>query len=121
MAEPAPPTPPPPPPKTGGDNRTLMIILAYLGILCLIPLLMEKDDAEVQWHAKHGLVLFIGAVVVGLGLMVLGMIPGLGCLSGTISLLIWPLYLVVAIIAMIKGVNGERFIIPGISPLADRF
>ena len=32
-----------------------MIVLAYFGLLALIPLLMEKEDAEVQWHAKHGL------------------------------------------------------------------
>ena len=41
-----------------------MIVLAYLGPLALIPLLMEKEDQEVQWHAKHGLVLTVAEVAV---------------------------------------------------------
>ena len=36
-----------------------MIVLAYLWLLAVIPLLVEKQDPEVQWHAKHGIVLMI--------------------------------------------------------------
>ena len=39
------------------SDRTIMLVLSYLGILALIPLLMKKDDPEVQWHAKNGLAL----------------------------------------------------------------
>src|SRR5436190_8527971 len=38
------------------SNRNVMILLSYLWLLALVPLLTEKDDKEVQWHAKHGLV-----------------------------------------------------------------
>ena len=48
--------PPLPPSQQESSNRTVMLILSYLGILALVPLLVEKDDPEVQWHAKHGLV-----------------------------------------------------------------
>src|SRR5687767_5191948 len=65
-----PPTPPPsgtaiPPPSgpPAGSDRTLMLILSYLGILVLIPLLTKKEDKEIQWHAKNGLV-FLGAFLV---------------------------------------------------------
>ena len=40
-----------------------MLVLAYLGLLALIPLLTEKDDKEVQWHAKHGLVQFFAWII----------------------------------------------------------
>ena len=40
-----------------------MIVLSYFGLLALIPLLVDKDDPEVQWHAKHGLVLTVAWVV----------------------------------------------------------
>ena len=61
-----PPAQPPPGPPPGGPTssppagqpNTVMIVLAYLWILSLVPLLVEKEDAEVQWHAKHGLLLF---------------------------------------------------------------
>lgn len=132
----APPPPPPaaapPPPQEPSspdvvsDNRGIMIVLSYLGLLALIPLLVEKDDKEVQWHAKHGLVLTVAEVVVIIGLMVVGGIlgavsGGLGCLIG----LLWPVLmlaiLVVHILCIVKGLNGNRFLIPGISEFADRF
>ncbi|MHC4711587.1 MAG: hypothetical protein ACYTA3_14595, partial [Planctomycetota bacterium] len=68
MTEPeTPSTPPPPPPappaSTESGNRGIMIVLSYLWILALIPLLAEKDDAEVQWHAKHGVVHLAAEVI----------------------------------------------------------
>jgi len=132
---PPPPTPPraePPPPQDlppteiVSDNRSIMIVLSYLGLLALIPLLVDKDDKEVQWHAKHGLVLTVVEVAVMIGLMVIGGVlgaisGGLGCLFG----LLWPVFmlviLVVHILCIVKGLNGQRFLIPGISEYADRF
>ena len=49
-----------PAPPAGGGDRTLWLILSYLGILSLIPWLAKKDDAEVQWHAENGVALFPG-------------------------------------------------------------
>jgi uncharacterized membrane protein len=98
-----------------------MIVLAYLGILALVPLLIEKDDREVQWHAKHGLVLFVMWVVIGIVLAILGHIPFLGCLAVLAMPLVSLAALVVAILGIVKGINGQRFIIPGISQYADKF
>ncbi len=117
-------TPPPPPsgPAPGGsENRTLMIILSYLSFLCLIPLLTEKDDPEVQWHAKHGLVLTLAGCVVGIVFWILLHIPFLGCLSLILFPFLGLAFLIVAILCIMKGINGERFIIPGLSQYADRF
>ena len=44
-------------------NRGVMIVLAYLWPLALVPLLLEKQDADVQWHAKHGIVLMIAELL----------------------------------------------------------
>ena len=41
------------------SNDTLMGVLAYIGILCLIPLLAAKDSEFAQFHAKQGLNLFL--------------------------------------------------------------
>ena len=43
-------------PGSVSQNRSIMIVLSYLWLLALVPLLVEKDDREVQWHAKHGIV-----------------------------------------------------------------
>ena len=115
-------TPPPPPPSApaGGvsPNRGIMIVLAYLWLLALVPLLVEKDDAEVQWHAKHGLVLFGAEVAAFFALAILGTITGfLGCiLYPLLQLAILGLH----IICIVKGLQGTRFLIPGLSDYANR-
>jgi uncharacterized membrane protein len=117
--------PPPPPSPTGspatGDNRTLMIALSYLWILAIIPLLVEKDDREVQWHAKHGLVLTVVEIILYVILGVLTLVPILGCVAAILPALVFLGSLVVRILAIMKGVNGQRFVIPGISEFANRF
>ena len=39
-------------------------ILAYLSILCIIPLVLKKDNSFVLSHGKQGLVIFIAEVAV---------------------------------------------------------
>lgn len=125
MSEPNTPPPPPAtepaPPASGGSNNTLMLVLSYLGILALIPLLVEKDDAEVQWHAKHGIVLLLMWVAVGVVFTILANVPVLGCLAVIVSLIVPMIALVVHIICIVKAVNGQRFLIPGVSQYADKF
>jgi uncharacterized membrane protein len=105
-----------------------MIVLSYLYILALVPLLVEKDDSEVQWHAKHGLVLLALEIIIGVGLFVLtaisSLIPFLGCLSLILyipAMLIWLALFIVRIICIVKGVAGERFLVPYVSKYADSF
>ncbi|MEM1245550.1 MAG: hypothetical protein AAGA81_10245 [Acidobacteriota bacterium] len=129
----APPPPPgggstPPPPTSGGggavsDNRTLMIVLSYLGPLCLIPLLAEKEDQEVQWHAKHGLVLLGVGIAIGVLYTFLSIISGgiLGCVLAIVVVPIGLALFVIHIVCIFKGINGERFKLPVISDLPDQF
>ena len=118
-------TPPPPPAGTASSNRSLMVVLSYLWILFLVPLLVEKDDSEVQWHAKHGMVLTIAEIILSIGLFVVNTIlsmvsGGLGCILGILSPLVWVAFLIVRILCIVKGVNGQRFIVPGVSQYADK-
>jgi uncharacterized membrane protein len=140
MSEPSVPPPPPPPyytpppppagPTSGGvsPNRGIMIVLSYLWLLALVPLLAEKEDKEVQWHAKHGLVLFVAEIIlyvalwfVQIALMATHILALLGCLIGVLHIVIWLGILVLHIICIVKGTQGQRFLIPGISQYADRF
>ncbi len=118
-------TPPPPPLPTGGtqsSNRGVMIVLSYLWLLALVPLLVEKDDKEVQWHAKHGIVLMLAEIVFWIALTIVQMALGtiLGCVVGLLSFFVWLGIVVLHIFAIIKGVNGSRLIVPGVSQYADK-
>ncbi len=124
MSEPTTPPPPPSepaPPTSDGSNRTLMLILSYLGPLALVPFLVEKDDAEVQWHAKHGIVLMLLWIAIGVVFSLLSAIPVLGCAAVMVSLVVPLIALVLHILCIVKALNGERFLVPGISQYADKF
>lgn len=123
------PPPPPPGPGTGtgaaSSNRSLWIVLSYLWIFALIPYLLEQDDREAKWHARHGLVL-TGAeiafwIVFWIVSMIANFIPFAGCLFGLGGLLIWLAFIGLRVFLIVKGLNGERFLIPGLSEFADRF
>ncbi len=104
------------------SNRTAMIILAYLGFLALIPLLLEKEDADIQWHAKHGLVLMLSWMVLFVGLAIISSIPGLGLVIGCgVSPFLVLIIFFVHVFAIVKGLDGERLLIPVISDFADRW
>ena len=122
--------PPPPPPMGAGPtvspNRTIMIVLAYIWILFIIPLVAEKDDPEVQWHAKHGLVLFLAEIALYLIVFVMRIVlesiwSGFGCALGFASMFIGIGFLAIRVMAILKGVNGERLVIPGITDYVNRF
>ena len=44
-------------------KNKLMAILAYIGILVLIPIICAKDSKFAKFHANQGLVLFIGELI----------------------------------------------------------
>jgi uncharacterized membrane protein len=120
---PMPPSAPPPPPAAAPDqsNRTLLLVAAYLWIFAVIPLLVEKEDKEVQWHAKHGLVLFAIEFALCIVFGVLTSVPLLGCIVGIVWMVVGLGLLVLHVLCIMKAINGQRFLIPGVSDLVNRF
>lgn len=102
-----------PPTSQGSSNNTLMGILAYLGILVIIPLLVSKDNQFVKFHSKQGLVLaiiwFIGTLLWRVSFFYFVMpIINLGCL-------------ILAIIGIINVVGGQMKELPLVGHLAKNF
>lgn len=99
------------------SNDTLMGVLAYLGILCLIPLLAAKDSEFAQYHAKQGVTLFIleiAAMVLMWVISFMALIGGLGFLA-LLSMLIWVVqigFFVLAIIGIVNVVNNKKEPLP---------
>ena len=98
-----------------------MLVLSYLAFLGVIPLLFGREDPEVRWHARNGLLLF--GVVAGVALVatLIGtVLPALGCLYATLMFFVLVLYAFIAILAMVKALGGQRLLVPGISRYAGR-
>jgi uncharacterized membrane protein len=132
-----PPQPPPPPPAPPpmrrappGDQSAGMqllaaylgnpsrLVLAYCGLLALIPLILEKKDRELQWHARHGLVLFGAFVILN---VVIGIVSAVLGGFAVLYPFAWLLWIAVSMIAIVKAVNGQRLLIPGLSEYANKF
>jgi uncharacterized membrane protein len=124
-------TPPPPPPggytPSGGgpasSDRTLMVILSYLGILALIPYLTKKEDPDIHWHAKNGVGLLILDVAVWVVFFVIGMAlrnTALGCGMATIQCVIWIAIFILHIYCLIQAVGGKRPRIPAVTDFAEK-
>jgi uncharacterized membrane protein len=104
------------------SNRNVMILLSYLWLLALVPLLTEKDDKEVQWHAKHGLVLMVAELFIWIVIsIIIGPLGIFGCIAALFTPLLMLGQLVLHLLAIMKGINGQRLIIPGVSEFADKF
>jgi uncharacterized membrane protein len=106
-------------------NRGVMIVLAYLWILALVPLLIERNDRDVQWHAKHGIVLAVTEFILWFTIFFMTSVVslatlGLGCVLSLFAVFAWIGILVLHVVAIVKGIGGGRLIVPGISQYADR-
>jgi|SRR5450759_899796 uncharacterized membrane protein len=112
-------------PDSAEQHRGVMIVLAYLWLLALVPLWLDKNDREVQWHAKHGVVLMLAELgVLLLYILVTSVVSlatlGVGCALIFFLVFAWVGVLALHVVAIIKGINGGRLIVPGVSEYADR-
>ena len=89
----------------------IFAVLAYLSILCLVPLLLKKDNKFASHHGKQGLVIFIGEVAAG----ILAWVPLLGWVVAPIASL---LFLVLSLIGIIQAAIGNYWKCPVVSDIA---
>lgn len=83
----------------------VMGVLAYLGVLVIIPLLAAKDSKFARFHANQGLILLICTVVI----YIVGKIfPGLSVVITILDAAIF----VLAVIGIINAVKGETKKLP---------
>ncbi len=102
-------------------TRSGLLVLAYIGFLGLIPLYAAKRDPEVRWHALNGLLLFAAVAAIGLSATLIGIaVPALSCLYVVAMLIASLLYVLIAILAIVKALEGQRLVIPLISTHATR-
>ena len=117
-------TPPPPPPAgsaPGGSRDTAMLILSYLWFLSIIPLVAKKEDREVQWHAKNGLILAIVYTAIEIVFWAIShFFPLVGCLTLWVPCLVFIGYVILVVMGIIKATSGQRLRVPMLSDYADK-
>ncbi|MES2461441.1 MAG: hypothetical protein V4671_12735 [Armatimonadota bacterium] len=83
------------------EKNKVFAILAYLGILFLVPMLAAKESPFAMYHANQGLVLFLFAIALG----VITMIPVVGIIG-------WVAHIVLMILGIINAANGQMKPLP---------
>ena len=95
------------------EDGKLMGILSYIGILCLIPYLTEKENEFVKYHAKQGLNLFLIEIICSAGLSIIGgMLWLLIGLIALVSSCVGLLALALSIMGIVNVCNGEAKELP---------
>ena len=95
------------------DDNKVLAAIGYLCILFLVPLLAAKNSPFAQFHAKQGLILFVGWVIV----WVIGLIPILGWIIGFLGTIALA---VISLIGLIKALQGEAWEIPMVADFAKK-
>jgi uncharacterized membrane protein len=93
------------------DKNKIFAVLAYLGILFLVPLLAAKESRFARYHTNQGVVLFITAIVCWPAMFILSFIIVRIPLIRYVGCLIWPALslgiLALVIMGIINAANGQ--------------
>jgi fumarate reductase subunit D len=87
------------------EQGRFFAVIAYLGLLCLVPLIFKKSNKFALFHGKQGLILFIWEV----GALVVSIIPLFGKLILGLS---WLACFLFAVIGMLQAWMGEYWRLP---------
>ena len=94
------------------DKNKIFAILAYLGLLFLVPLLAAKDSPFAKYHTNQGVVLFIAGICIWFPMMIIAFIPFINL----VLLLLGPLFglciFAFIIIGIINAAQGKMKPLP---------
>ena len=100
--------------KKDAEDNKIMGILAYLGILFLVPYLAAKESPFARFHANQGCVLFIVEIAFYIVMTILGIILpfGLYIIISLFNFVCGIGFLVLVILGIINAIKGEMKELP---------
>jgi len=88
-------------------------VVSYISFLCIITLVLKRDNKFAVYHAKQGLVLFVFEVVS----FILSIIPLLG---GLLRIFGTAIFMLVSLWGILQALMGNSCRIPVVSEIADK-
>ena len=101
-------------PKSDAEENKVFAILAYIGILVLVPILAAPNSKFAKYHANQGLILLIVGVILSIVGALLNLIPVVGWVFMLVMEVIW---LVLMILGIVNAAKGEEKPLPIIGNL----
>jgi len=96
------------------NDSKVFCVLAYLGLLFLVPLLARGKSPFARFHTNQGIVLFVFDIVAGIVAALLSFIPVLGWILNTI---IGLFTLALLILGIVNAANGKAKELPFIGKI----
>jgi len=101
-------------------ERLRDLILCYAGPWAFGPYLRCREDLELLWHARQGVILAFAECVGTLALIFLGLFPVFGAVSVRFFLPLWLLWcLGMSVTSILQATKGKRNKIPVIHQFVD--
>lgn len=100
-------------PEEKVSENVVFAILSYIPVVCLVPLLTQREDDFVMFHARQGLVLFLALVAISF----FRVLPYFGRAVWNLSLVIYGL---TALYAIVQILMDKKWEIPLISDWAKK-
>ena len=93
--------------------------LSYLGILVIVPILVNPDNEFIKFHARQGIALLlfeIGWIFIE---FFLRLMPIIRYLAGVISFFVWVGFIALSVIGIVNAIQGEWKKLPIIGEFGD--
>ncbi len=103
----------------GTDNGTVkaLSVLAYIPLLFLVGLFVEKDNEDVKFHVNQGLILFILEAILGVARSFLSWLPFIGWMVNIAFGVLSLGTLALMIVGIVNAAQGRRRPLPVIGTL----
>lgn len=99
--------------KKQGVLSRFLAAISYLGVLCLLPVVLRVKNEYVRFHARQGLILFIAEIVFTL----IWVIPFIGWIIGFIG---WITCFIISLAGLVNGIAGQEWKIPVLYRLTNK-
>ena len=99
------------------QSNKVLAVLAYLGLLVLVPIFAAKDSKFARFHANQGLVLFLAEIIYGFVVSILTTVLFLiswviGVLVSFVLNLLWLVFLAFVIMGIVYAATGKAKELP---------
>jgi len=89
------------------EKNKIFAVLAYIGILFLVPLLAAPQSKFARFHTNQGIVLFIAHVIAWPASFLLGLFPLVGCLAIPLGVAVVVGLFVLMILGIVNAASGQ--------------
>lgn len=95
------------------EEGKFFAVISYISFLCVVSLLLKKDNKFALFHAKQGLVLFVVEVVT----FIISIIPVLGWFLGVVGMVV---FILISLWGILQSLLGNYSRLPLLSDVADK-